>query len=214
MRPASRTDPASGQPLRRRALTWATLAVIGLIWFGRRTWLTWIGRLLIVADGLSAADAVVPLAGGGVERVAHAAALLREKYADWLVTADMPLNHPGIRASYGELVRQEAVSRGVPEECILTAPGTAETTYQEAMAICQLAQERGWRSLIVVTDPYHTRRARAAFRLALRGTGIRAMVRPVVEQGYRADAWWQSRRGVRETATEYLKWAMHVVGYR
>nr|HID14004.1 hypothetical protein [Anaerolineae bacterium] len=64
--------------------------------------------------------------------------------------------------------------------------------------------------LIITTDPYHTRRGLVAFR----GTGITVIVRPVNEHWYRADFWWRSRDGLRETWTEYLRLALYAVGYR
>ena len=87
-------------------------------------------------------------------------------------------------------------------------------TYEEAIAVQQLAQEQGWRSLIIVTDPHHTRRARMAFRDVFRDSGITVMVRPVNDSWYQADSWWQTRDGLRETWTEYLKLLLYVVGYR
>ncbi|MGA9349499.1 MAG: ElyC/SanA/YdcF family protein [Anaerolineae bacterium] len=84
----------------------------------------------------------------------------------------------------------------------------------KGLAVHQLAREQGGCSLIVVTDPFHTRRARMAFRDAFRGTGITVMVRPVNESKYRPDSWWQTRDGLRETWTEYLKLLLYVVGYR
>ena len=77
-----------------------------------------------------------------------------------------------------------------------------------------LARERGWHSLLVVTDPYHTRRARLCFRTALADSGIAVTVRPVEGSWYDPEAWWRTVDGQRETWTEYLKLALHAAGYR
>jgi hypothetical protein len=53
-----------------------------------------------------------------------------------------------------------------------------------------------------------------AFRDVFRGTGITVMVRPVNESRYQADSWWQTRDGLRETWTEYVKLLLYVLGYR
>jgi uncharacterized SAM-binding protein YcdF (DUF218 family) len=136
--------------------------------------------------------------------VVYGARLLGEGHARSFVATNMPLNVPGVRSLYGKLVRQEAIWQGVPAERILLAPGTVETTYQEAMAVGRLAQEEGWRSLIVVTSPYHTRRARMAFDDVFRGTNIRVVVRPVNASWYRADSWQETESAVRVTWTEYM----------
>lgn len=189
------------------------LAAITLILASHQLWLPLIGNFLVVADPLQPADALVSLAGGQ-ERVVYAAKLFNQGYADWLIATNMPLNVPGIRELYGELAKREATWQGVPEERILIAPGTVETTYQEALAVRQLAEERRLRSLIVVTDPYHTRRARMAFQDVFRDTGIAVMVQPVNESKYRPDSWWRTQDGLRETWTEYVKLLLYMVGYR
>lgn len=188
----------------------AILAVAAVL--VRGVWLPLIGGFLVVADPLHPADAVVALSGGERERVAAAAALFNQRYAQWFVVTDWRYEVPGVRESYADLMRQEAIWQGVDPDRILVAPGTVETTCEEALAVRELAQERGWTSLIVVTDPYHTRRARMAFRDAFRGTGIAVMVRPVREHRYRPESWWQTQDGLRETWTEYLKLALYIVG--
>lgn len=194
------------------ALAFVALAALAIL--GRRLWLPAVGRALVVADPLpAAADAVVPLAGGD-ERSVYAARLFLAGHAAWYAAANMDLNLPGVRASYAELVRQEAVWQGVPAERVVLVPGTVATTCQEAEAVAGLARERGWRSLLVVTDPFHTRRARLCFRQALEGSGIVVAVRPVEPSWYDPESWWRTVDGQRDTWTEYLKLALHAAGYR
>ncbi|MGC9336229.1 MAG: YdcF family protein, partial [Anaerolineae bacterium] len=115
---------------------------------------------------------------------------------------------------YSDLVRQEAEWQGVPAGRVLVAPGLAESTYDEALALRALAQQHGWQSILVVTDPYHTRRARLIFRHAFRGTGIAVTVRPVEPAEYDPEAWWHTVDGLRDTWTEWLKLGMYVAGQR
>ena len=210
---------AAGHP--RRAFGWRValpfLAVVGValtIFLARALWLPLIGRFLVISDPLRPADAVVALSGGERERVAGAAALYNQGNARWFVVTDWPYEIPGVRKSYADLVRQEAIWQGVPPDRILIAPGPVETTYEEALAVRELARERGWTSLIVASDPYPTRRARLAFRTAFQGAGVAVMVSPVNGHQYRPESWWQSRDGLRTTWTEYLKLLLYTVGYR
>ncbi len=173
-----------------------------------------VGRLLVVTDPLAPADAIVVLAGNGIERTAQAARLYRAGYAPWYVVTDMPLNVPGVRTDHAELMKTEAVWQGVPENVIVRAPGTHTTTYSEALAVRQMAEERGWRSLLVVSDPYHLRRARMCFRDALRGTGVTISVQPVDPSSYDPATWWTTQDGLRDTWTEYLKLLLYAIGYR
>ncbi len=198
---------------RTRAAILAALAVI-LILVSHNLWLPSIGRFLVVSDPLQATDAIVVLGGGGRERVEHGAKLFNSGYAHWFIVTDNPLNMPGIRVDYAELMKSEAVWQGVAEERILTAPGIARTTYEEALAVRHLMEERGLHSMTIVTDPFHTRRARMTFQDVFRGTGITVLVQPASKSWYRADSWWQDRDTLRETWTEYLKWMLYLLGYR
>jgi uncharacterized SAM-binding protein YcdF (DUF218 family) len=127
---------------------WAALAIaVVTVWLTVVThplWLAALGRWLVVSGSLQAADAIVVLGGGGPDRVAGGVALFEAGYGSWFVVTNMPLNTPGIREEYAELMRREAVWQGVPEERILRAPGTVRTTYEEARAVGTLCAERGW----------------------------------------------------------------------
>ena len=62
-----------------------------------------------------------------------------------------------------ELSQQLANELGVPQSAILTN-STARTTGEEAQLINQLAAEKGWTNLILVTSAFHMPRALASFR--------------------------------------------------
>ena len=189
------------------------LGLLVVAFLVRQWWLPLPARFLLLEDPLQEADALVPLAGGE-QRSLDAARLFQEGYAEWFVATNMPLKVPGIRASYGELVRKEAILQGIPEEQILIVPGTVKTTCEEALAVRRLVDEQGWRSLLVVTDPLHTRRARLCFREAFRDTSATVTVRAITGSWYDPETWWQSTDSLRETWTEYVKLALHLVGYR
>jgi uncharacterized SAM-binding protein YcdF (DUF218 family) len=192
------------------------LLPIGLliVLLGYPLWLPAIGAFLVASDPPTAADAVVALSGGGRERVVQAARERAAQGIPWFVVTDWPLNLPGLQASYAELATAEAVAQGVPADRILVAPGSVLTTYDEAVATRQLAAERGLRSIVVVTDPFHTGRARRIFQDALRDSGVRVTVRPVEGHWYRPETWWQHSESLRETWTEYVKLVVYLLGYR
>lgn len=189
------------------------LGIVLLLALSHRLWLSLIGSFLIVADPLQPADALVPLAGG-VERVEYAAQLYHNGYASWLVATSMPHYMPGIRESYSTLVRREAMWQGVPAEAIVQATTLVSTTYQEALVVRDLAQQREWQSLLVVSSPSHTRRARWIFRDVFADTTITIRVHPIPNHWYTPETWWQRQDGLRTTWTEYLKLITYIVGYR
>ncbi|MBN1260601.1 MAG: YdcF family protein [Anaerolineae bacterium] len=206
--------PSHSRAHRRRGkvVLAALVAVLGLgLTCG--LWLPWIGEFLVIADPVQPASAVVPLAGSATRSV-YAAHLFQQDYAGAYVATNMPLHAPGIRQSYGDLVRQEAIWQGVPEEAIVVIPDTVETTYEEAVVVKALAEDRQWHTLLVVTDPFHTRRASIIFHDVFEGTGVAIIVTPVTDHWYQPHSWWRDRDSLRETWTEYLKLALYRLGYR
>lgn len=177
-------------------------------------WLPGVGRFLVVSDPLHTADALVVLAGDENERIAYGARLFREGYAEWFVLTDMRVDRSKEQGTYGMVVKRKAMRQGVPEEHILIADRAVATTYEEATRIHSLTALHGFRSLIVVTSPYHARRARWILNEVFDGSGVTVIVRPVDNHSFRPDVWWQSAENRTFTATEYVKMMAHLAGFR
>ena len=64
--------------------------------------------------------------------------------------------------SEGEVLRQIALRRGVPDEAILVTERVINTAT-EAHAIRKLAHEHGWRRILLVSSAYHMPRAMQLF---------------------------------------------------
>lgn len=58
----------------------------------------------------------------------------------------------------GELLKQEALARGLPEQAVLVTNST-ENTKSEATDICALAARMHWKRVLFVTSAYHMPRA-------------------------------------------------------
>jgi uncharacterized SAM-binding protein YcdF (DUF218 family) len=105
----------------------------------------------------SGADAIVSLDGDRPRRLRKSVELAARGVAPTLV-----------------VVRAEAVSpellkaRDLPFEVLSVVPDPP-TTRGEARAVARLAEERGWRRVLVVTSTYHVPRARLIFRRGLAG---------------------------------------------
>jgi len=110
------------------------------------------------------ADAVVVFAGGvgetgkagggAQERLNEAVALYRAGYVTHLVLSS------GYVYSYreAEVMRDLAVAQGVPLSAI-TLEERATNTYENVRFSDQILRARGWRSILLVSSPYHMRRA-------------------------------------------------------
>ena len=110
---------------------------------------------------LGAALAAPGVAGPAVRRrVAKGAALVAEGRADVLVVSGGLTVHPPAEA---EVMRDVAVGLGVAPGRVVVED-KARNTFENAVYTGQIARERGWTRMIVVTDPFHLPRALYVFR--------------------------------------------------
>jgi uncharacterized SAM-binding protein YcdF (DUF218 family) len=172
-----------------------------------------LGRFLVVSDPLPAdADAVIVLAGAPLERLAEAAQLLRAGLAPRVVltrerlpAAAVALAREGARLPEGhDLSRRALRDLGVADDAIETLPRRASSTTSEALVVAAVACRRGWRRLVVVTSPSHTRRARMILRRAL-SPEVDLAVRPAAAAYFPASHWWRRRHAAKQVLFEYQK---------
>src|SRR5262249_45440745 len=171
------------------------------------------GRLLVVADPLPAhADAIVNLAGSIPDRVLEVADLYRAGVAPRVVVTreriapgDLALRAHGGRLPEPYQMTFDALARlGVPPEATILLRRRTYSTESEARTIARWACSAGIRRLIVVTSPYHTRRARLILRQTL-GPGIALTIRPSQAGAFSPERWWRVRRDAKFVLTEYQK---------
>jgi uncharacterized SAM-binding protein YcdF (DUF218 family) len=148
-----------------------------------------VGSFFIVADPIVPVDAVVILSGSG-ERLIMAADTLSRGYVYNLVITNTD------RVANRRLAR-EAEALGFDSDRIFVTDLPVDSTLDEARAVLQFARDKGWDSLMVVTDPYHSFRTRLIFRWELRGSGVSISVRPVVGHWFRSSTWFYHRDGWR-----------------
>jgi uncharacterized SAM-binding protein YcdF (DUF218 family) len=162
------------------------------------------GAYLITGDALERGDAVVALGGGGEERVYEAARLIKERYGLWLILTEPGEKIPGSGPG-SQVFREVAILQGISPDVILITEQEAQNTYQEAVAVLQTMQKHQLKSVIVVTEPYHTQRTRIIFHSVFKNTGLTVRITPVPGHWYRSDTWFFSRIGWENTVREYAK---------
>ena len=192
----------------RRWVLWLSIALLATL-----LTLRWGGDLLVASNSLPAhADTAVVLQGsilGEMARVAGAVTLLREGVVNQVL---LSVPHKGywdqsipkaarnyLEKNYGN----EIAGRFVYCE---TAPDV-DSTQQEADVLIACIQQRGWRSIVLVTSNYHTRRAGWIWRSLLR------RARPPVSLGidgvpdpeFRPQGWWRKRLYAKTWFYEFTK---------
>src|SRR5258707_254107 len=154
----------------------------------------------VVEDPLDRVDAIIVLSDDNfyADRVSHAADLYRHGMAPLVVASGRKLRP---YAGVAELMEHDLVERGVPKDKVLRFPHQAENTHEEAIALRPLAIERKWRSVIVVTSNYHTRRSRYIFTHVFSPQTI-VKVSGAKDGDFDPDSWWERRVSVKRFATK------------
>ncbi len=175
------------------------------------------GYWLHASDSLERSDAIVVLAGT-YERSIYAAELFKKGYAP-LIYLSRPLHDTGPLADLGiELPRAEDVhkevllKRGVPDEKIVFFGGAVISTADEAEALIDTFREDA-RQLLVVTSPYHVKRAGMILRNTFDGTGLKVSVVGTPHEVFAKD-WWTDQGSARNVILETAKIVFYLLGGR
>jgi uncharacterized SAM-binding protein YcdF (DUF218 family) len=188
------TRPTGRTRLVIRLVLLAVVAAAGAVLFADAP-----ARWLIVQDPLEPADAALVLTGDlNFERTDHAAALVRSGEARLLVLTG---GEPFIGDS-AESLRARALADGVPAERI-RLENTSTNTRESLVAVAPILKREGVRTLLLVSSPYHMRRASWDARRAL--PGIRILCEPAPCSHWRPEGWWRSPYARRIVFGEYLK---------
>ena len=156
----------------------------------------------IVNEPAAHADAILVLGDDNFygDRATEAAQLFRQGVAPLVVASGRRLR-PG--AGMSELIEHDLIERGVPKENVLRFPHDADNTREEAVALRRLAKEKGWKSVVVVTSNYHTRRVRYIFQKVF-PSGVEVSVASARDGDFDPEHWWERRKSVKEFLGELV----------
>jgi uncharacterized SAM-binding protein YcdF (DUF218 family) len=192
--------PGNRQKPKRNRARWSlgvVVLAVSTTWFGLSSAPA---RFLDVEDPLETADAALVMTGDpGFERTTAAARLVCAGKARLLVlTGGEPW--PGDSAAS---LRARALREGVPSDRIRLEDRSTDTR-ESLVNVAPILEEEGVRSLILVTSPYHQRRASLAARRAF--PGIRVLSRPVRTRPWPpVRPWWRDAGTRRLVFQEYAK---------
>ena len=172
------------------------------IYLARHPLLRFAGEELIVEDILEKSDAIILLSDDNfyADRASRAAELYRQNLAPVVVASGIRLRP---YAGIVELMTHDLVERGVPKEHIVPFPHDADDTREEAAALNTLVAQKGWKSVIIVTSNYRTRRARLIFRKTL-PAGVRVEMASAHDGDFDPANWYQHSRAIRRFEHEVL----------
>ena len=179
--------------------------------------LPWLPLLLDATDPLPAqADAMFVFAGDVPARPRCAAELYAKgvaprvvfgggRIAPELEAVERPMTDAAVDATI-------AMQAGVPIDATVVLPeGTS--TWEDAGVRGRWAEKGAARSVVAVTSPLHSRRARMTLDLVTRATGIRIAVVTCGEPLSPGSLWWLDERPLVQVSNEALKLGLYVVRY-
>ena len=139
------------------------------------------------------------LTSNAQERLIKGYGILRQGFATCLV---LTRPHPPATPWDGAVRRQmQELKLDYPLEVV----GPAHDTHDEAVAVAQIAQARGWHTVILVTQAWHMRRAAAAFEKA----GLHVICAPASEAGYDSTTF----DGPGDRLAGFRNWLHEEIGY-
>lgn len=166
------------------------------------------GHFLVYRDPLKKSDVIVILSGGGVERLIYGAQLVDDGIAKRIILTETGETAPDSnelesKANLDLLAKKYDILKtriNVPHDNV-------SSTYEEAKVVLALMQKRGWESLVIVTDSFHSRRTSMIFKRIFSSSGIRLCVQPVdvPDYWYHPWYWWKDAKSRQATFLEYLK---------
>jgi uncharacterized SAM-binding protein YcdF (DUF218 family) len=175
-----------------------------------------LGPWLVVNEPLARSDVIFVTDGQTPQRELEGAALFLEGWAP-RVALTLPRDPvpEEARRLAGEPPPQELSARilhrrGVPETAIIRLDRMVENTAEELRADVDYARAHGFRRVIVVSSPYHTRRIRVIWSRF--GGDIPAVVRVARYEPVDPARWWRSRRSLEAIVHEVFGIANFLLG--
>ncbi len=152
-------------------------------------------------DELQKVDAIIAISGGNTTaRAEQATKLYEEGWADQLVFSGAALDR--LSPSNAQVMREFAKRSGIPE-AVIRIEEEAQNTAENAMKSDEIATREQYESIILVTEPYHQRRAYLEFRHKL-GPDVVIINYPVENDNW-TTTWWFKPNGWYITLSETLK---------
>lgn len=166
-----------------------------------------IGYYLSPQDQLVKTDAIVAISGGETDaRTAEAVKLYKEGWAPHIIFSGAALdpNSP----SNAKAMSLAAIRAGVPERAIFLDE-LAQDTRGNATGVSEIVRAQRFSSIILVTSPYHQRRADIAFRHAL-GKEFTIINQSSFDANWRRSHWWATPQSRSLTFAELQKVAFEL----
>lgn len=150
---------------------------------------------------LAKADAIVVVSGGDTDaRISEGVKLYLQKWAPKLVFSGAAAEGD---VSNALAMKRIAVTKGVPAGDILIEENS-KTTVENADFTAKIIRDNDYKSIILVTSPYHQRRAYTQFREFL-GKDFIILNHSAIDSTWAKKSWWENANARFLTLGEIMK---------
>ncbi len=149
------------------------------------------GNYLVVDQKPVLADVIIVLSGGN-GRLEQGVRLYKEGYAPKII----------LSGDWHHYLEQRAISLGVPSSDLLDDEN-ATTTFGNAYYSAEIMRTNGFKSAIIVTSAYHTRRSSIIFEHFFQDW--RTIICASIDDTSTSSSWWDNRQARSFIIREYVK---------
>lgn len=211
------------RPRRRWTRAVLVLVVIALVVLAvprtRVATLRALGHSLVVNDPVASVDVIVVSVDAGRGGVIEAADLVRSGMSNTVAVFAEPPDPADLEFARRGIAHQDRAARSLEELELLGVRNAiriatpVDGTTAEGRVLSTWLNERGFRSVIMITTPDHARRTRRVLRRALKDRQTAVVVRASRYSDFDADAWWHTRTGVRTEIIELQKLLLDILAH-
>lgn len=168
--------------------------------------------LTVPLSAAKPADLIVILGGETGSRSIRGLELYREGLSPIILLSGIEYGELQTQQAYLDWRAQFLMSAGVPKSRILFDIG-AQNSWEEAENTLLLMKQKGWRRVIVVSDPPHLRRLDWVWSKIFKDSGMEYSLSASHPSWWDERKWWRSEIGMKFVTMEYLKIGYYVVKY-
>jgi uncharacterized SAM-binding protein YcdF (DUF218 family) len=205
-----------------KALIISALIVFILLLFTYPYLLKKLGYFLIFEQNPQKADVIVVLNGRDTERSLAAVDLYNKGYSN-LIVMSRGAKQPGseefwkrVGDNFNEKIffQKTIEGMGIPEKSFQFIGNGVSSTYDEALATREFLKKNGYKSILLVTSKWHSKRAYLTFRSALKNDGIEIVIQPSRYDAFRPDGWWKNENDAELVFYEYIRLIYYILTSR
>ncbi|HEV2412795.1 MAG TPA: YdcF family protein [Candidatus Saccharimonadales bacterium] len=162
-------------------------------------------------NGLRKASAIVAISGGDTTaRAKEAIKLYKEGWAPQIIFSGAAKDPSS--PSNADIMSRQAVAAGIPLK-VVDVEGSSDNTEENAQDTASIIKADNYRTIILVTSPYHQRRAEVDFRHYL-GSKVAIINRSSVDNNDWAGwTWWLHEQSLAIGLGEVLRTTFVLVQY-